>query len=585
MKHPVHQLQSDLDQFLYFLEKGSLFSFNAEEKQTLRTKGNELLQKLETIESSQLTVGLIGGTGVGKSTLMNALAGSEIASASHRRPHTEKVLIYRHVQANPLSRSLLNNVPWHEITHQVDEILHVILCDLPDFDSMVEEHRKYVIDFLENLDILAWVTSPEKYADQRFYEFLQSVPKAEQNFYFVLNKTDLLFLEENLKTAYDSLERVVASFQKHVVEKGIDHPLLYTLSAEQIRGGASINPWNQFPAFKREIFQQRDIKQISAIKAANLDVEIGQLLFSFQKELHNLELFEQILEKSLNDLNDQIPLWIEAGQEAIDLWIEQSVKPRFLFHQGDLDPLVGPTYGIAHFLGMWRQRSAPSNNLSADLYNVSFPQDIAVSFARRFEWLKERLGQRILFENLPTSFGQAIDEILDTEKSIDDLKERFLRVSALRISVPHSKTFIGFKAVQLAAYAVLFILFLIGIGGGQAWRELIEVPGASSILHLILSVIQTVFSTKGLAALGSYTILNILLAFRFYRQYRKRQEKAAQNASKSLKLDLVNIWQGELKSIHDDLEALKANTQTQRSTILSVSNKRKGLDQQPITSN
>jgi len=35
-----------------------------------------------------------------------------------------------------------------------------------------------------------WIISPEKYADERFYEFLKIVPKAKQNFYFVFNKNE-----------------------------------------------------------------------------------------------------------------------------------------------------------------------------------------------------------------------------------------------------------------------------------------------------------------------------------------------------------------------------------------------------------
>jgi GTP-binding protein EngB required for normal cell division len=585
MKHPLEQLQSDLNRFNLFLEKDDLLSFSPEEKQILRSKGHALRRKLENIESSYLTVGLVGGTGVGKSTIMNALAGSEIASASHRRPHTDKVLIYRHIQTNPLSTLFFKNVPWHEITHQVDEVMQILICDLPDFDSIVDEHKQHVVNFMENLDILVWVTSPEKYADQRFYEFLWSVPKAEQNFYFVLNKTDLLFQEEDLESAYRDLESIVKSFQKHIVDNGPESPLIFTLSAEQARQKNTGSPWNQFPTFKREIFQQRDFKQISAIKAANLDVEIGQLLLSSEKELSNLEAFQQILDKSINEFNDQIPLWIEAGQESVDFWIQEFVKPRFQWVQRDPKPLVGPTYGVAHVLGIWQQRFSPSTRLLSNDYRIDLPQDIAVSFERRFEWLKERLGQRILSENLPAAFGQTTDEILDSRKSMDDLKERFLYIAASRISEPRAPALIGFKAMQHMAYGMLFVLFLIGIGGGVAWQKVIDVPGVSTILHLILSVIQTIFSTRGLAALGSYIILNILLAFHFYRRYEKRLESVSQKISKALKMELVNVWQDELKHIHENLETFKARVESQKSAILSMGSTKKDINPKQITDN
>ncbi|OPX41116.1 MAG: hypothetical protein B1H13_03780 [Desulfobacteraceae bacterium 4484_190.3] len=60
-------------------------------------------------------MGLLGGTGVGKSSLMNALAGSEIAATSHRRQHTDSVLIYRYVKTPFPSDLSVTSVPGKNI--------------------------------------------------------------------------------------------------------------------------------------------------------------------------------------------------------------------------------------------------------------------------------------------------------------------------------------------------------------------------------------------------------------------------------------------------------------------------------------
>ena len=193
MTHPVQSLQEEIDQTIHLLDLSLLFSFTREERDDLRGKATDLSKKLASVEGGFLTVGLLGGTGVGKSTLMNALAGSEIASTSHRRPHTDDILIYRYVEATAVPNLTLAEIPWREITHQEKAIRQILLCDLPDFDSLVGEHSRRALDFMEHLDVLIWVTSPEKYADGRFYDLLEQVPKARQNFYFVLNKVDLLF--------------------------------------------------------------------------------------------------------------------------------------------------------------------------------------------------------------------------------------------------------------------------------------------------------------------------------------------------------------------------------------------------------
>ena len=195
------------------------------------------------------------------------------------------------------------------------------------------EHRAHVQHFLEHLDVLVWVTSPEKYADGRFYEFLEAVPKAEQNFYFLLNKADLLFDNVSLETGYEQMAGANKSFQDHVKGSGIVEPLFFTLAAEKVTESDKLAPWNQFPAFRQQIFQQRDIKQITEIKAANLDVEIQKLLSSFQKEVLNLRDFDRILERTVKELQEKHTSWVKAGEQAIGLWLGNHVRREILSNQ------------------------------------------------------------------------------------------------------------------------------------------------------------------------------------------------------------------------------------------------------------
>ena len=230
----IEELHRKLDQFRVLLGGDALLSLGTEQQRLLREEGEKLSQKLRSMQESFLTIGLLGGTGVGKSTLMNALAGAEIASASHRRPHTDRVLIYSHEETGSWVPSLPGeNLPWALVPHRSEAMRQVLLCDLPDFDSLLGEHRERVIQFLEHLDLLVWVTSPEKYGDGRFYEFLAQVPKAENNFIFVLNKTDLLFRDESLEQGYQQLTRLARTFQEHLHKQSIDQPRLYILSAQE----------------------------------------------------------------------------------------------------------------------------------------------------------------------------------------------------------------------------------------------------------------------------------------------------------------------------------------------------------------
>src|SRR5262245_38147962 len=67
-------------------------------RSTLENLANDLRRQADALDAEQplLVVMLMGGTGVGKSTLLNALAGGRIAQASFQRPTTRDPVVYYH---------------------------------------------------------------------------------------------------------------------------------------------------------------------------------------------------------------------------------------------------------------------------------------------------------------------------------------------------------------------------------------------------------------------------------------------------------------------------------------------------------
>jgi GTP-binding protein EngB required for normal cell division len=435
-----------------------------------------LTKRLSAVQAGFLTMGILGGTGVGKSTLMNALAGAEISSTSHRRPHTEHVLIYKHEEAGPLPALELESLPWHVISHTEDAVKHVLLCDLPDFDSLMGEHRDRVIHFMEHLDVLVWVTSLEKYGDNRFYEFLQTAPKAKQNFIFVMNKIDLLFQGKQPESGYNELNRAVATFEAHIRDQGIDDPLLYAVSSQEATERGDLSPWNQFPGFKRHLFLQRDMKQVMAIKAANLEVEAGKLLSSLQRETANLKRFINLLEEATKNFATQRSSWVQAGQEAMDSWLDNRVKPGIMRHQTDPSRLVGPGYGIALVFQAFQGRADGTSENPADLSRFKPPEEIIFTYRKRFQWFEEHLSHIIHRENLGAPFGEKAKETIRGEARFDALGERFLH-AVLSFAARPAPSFKLFKIYQNVTYALLFAFFLLAVGGERAWLEFLGNPG------------------------------------------------------------------------------------------------------------
>jgi GTP1/Obg family GTP-binding protein len=140
----------------------------------------------------RLTVGLLGGTGVGKSTLVNALAGAAISAAGERRPTTSRVIAYRHCKT-PLPAELpLADISEPQVVHERAALERVIVLDFPDFDSVEELHHEVLARFCPHLDALIVLADDMKYADDRLHELLHRLPQARENLRPVLNKVDRL---------------------------------------------------------------------------------------------------------------------------------------------------------------------------------------------------------------------------------------------------------------------------------------------------------------------------------------------------------------------------------------------------------
>src|SRR4051794_18051679 len=88
-------------------------------------------------------VGLIGGKDVGKSALVNALAGRKITEITSHGPGTEVAVAYAHASRESGLRELLEReVPgqYRIVTHDIASLERQVLLDLPDIDSHWQSH-------------------------------------------------------------------------------------------------------------------------------------------------------------------------------------------------------------------------------------------------------------------------------------------------------------------------------------------------------------------------------------------------------------------------------------------------------------
>lgn len=194
-------------------------------------------------------VALAGGTGSGKSTLFNALAGEDFAVPGVARPTTS------HASAVVFGKPAGALLDWLDVAPgrrlEVEEFVApapadpesvgvrdatqngslggLILLDLPDHDSVEPANRAVVDRIVPMADLLLWVVDPQKYADNALHElYLRVASDHGQPSLVVLNQVDRLTTADAWAVAKD--------LQKLLEEDGLTHVPVIPVSAKTGQG-------------------------------------------------------------------------------------------------------------------------------------------------------------------------------------------------------------------------------------------------------------------------------------------------------------------------------------------------------------
>lgn len=167
---------------------------------------------------------LAGGTGSGKSSLVNALAGETVAEPGGMRPTTGVPMAWIPANPEPGLVRLLDDLGVDERVGQ-DRYDWLALIDLPDTDSVVVDHRHRVDALLPRVDLVVWVIDPEKYQDDVLHSrYLRPLADYHRQFLFVLNQVDRLDEE--------TVGELVADLRTTLRDDGIPDPRIVPVAAD-----------------------------------------------------------------------------------------------------------------------------------------------------------------------------------------------------------------------------------------------------------------------------------------------------------------------------------------------------------------
>ena len=183
------QVEDALTRFLDRVEAPRSIALSDDDGVILRARWSRVRAQLLGPTEPLLTVALAGGTGVGKSTLINALAGQVIAEASEIRPTTRQIQVYHHRDDHlgPLPGSLAGEATF--VAHDRPELRLKLLVDAPDLDSFVHKHRATTKALLKRAGLVFYVFSPERYLEERTWSVLREETEFSASA-VVLNKVD-----------------------------------------------------------------------------------------------------------------------------------------------------------------------------------------------------------------------------------------------------------------------------------------------------------------------------------------------------------------------------------------------------------
>lgn len=241
-----------------------------------------LLRQREKSISDCLIVVMLGGTKVGKTTLVNALAGREIGEASARACYTRRPAVFVHRRREGLARTRLAGILREDdtfVVHEEEALERIILVDTPDLDGIEAVHREVFRQVLERADLALSVVTTQKYDSHILYEILGR-EMGFRRVVFVFNRIDegIPFSE---KVRQDLLAKVAPLGLKP--PEGEDLPL-FTISARNAlagKTGAPGGPTGQFAAleaFLRERLDQALVKRISEENVAAMRRETEEFV-------------------------------------------------------------------------------------------------------------------------------------------------------------------------------------------------------------------------------------------------------------------------------------------------------------------
>lgn len=264
------------DELGKYLQRDTTHLLSADRRHEMLAEWSSVNEQEASLDDAIL-IGLVGGTGVGKSTFINALAGKPVSRSSDRRPTTNRVVVYRNIATELPTDVPTQHFAQPQVLHEKESLTKVILFDFPDFDSAEASHAKIVAEYLPYLDVVFIVVDDVKYGDRRLYDLLSQLGHDKRNMFVLLNKVDRL-VDRYRDTAPQVVDEIQADLRKKLakhadIQLGADQ--CFPIAAKAVFDARMSGPYNDatgaFEKVERLLERYQKEKHRRVAKERNLD--------------------------------------------------------------------------------------------------------------------------------------------------------------------------------------------------------------------------------------------------------------------------------------------------------------------------
>lgn len=509
---------AELRELLRHVERPRALSIRSDHRASIRVAAERVMAQLGGTSDLILTIALAGGSGVGKSTIVNALAGATIAEAAEQRPCTMRPTIYHHrdVPDGGLPNDLAAAA--RQVMHDRPELRFKVVVDTPDLDTFATQNRAGTRAMLKAAGLVLYVFTPEKYWDERVW----SVIREEQRFsacLAILNKSDTVSqvaldrAAEEIRRRFAELGKPDIAVLRVAAARHVPSPdgKLLSVNPAMLDEFATLRAYIEHELHEGDIARMRREQRLRVVE--NLRAELVRAL-------------PPDVEGSLATLCQVAEQEADAASESLALGLTDT----FLALETDLKPLVevrrhrlfsGPfrvwlslgdflSYSVPRLVRRLRSGVSPSNDDDAIL---SFESIERVEQADRAS--ASHMRDEVFRAGLPVDRFRGISG----EPTADGIPALILRevrnrFDAAAATCPQRVRWVariasaigGLIPLALAAYALCAVLWRLGTGQPTAGMDMLGMVLSLTILAYIVLHSLTVAALVGTSPPATHSL-------------------------------------------------------------------------------